>query len=595
MRKARANGNGVSLANEVASRKPKPKVNGHVNRITNLNKELEDEISSLTKEEAKELDALLGDLAFVVAPAMANPESIREQVSTGNSEAGSLSVLMNREIPKDRRGQVVRSQFYYEKDDLLADLIDVKIEFTMAGLALRDHPPLTYSNEKQEQTDLMSFQEQLDFLHLDMDLDKLVMDVVKDWFITDNMVLYWKVDGSTDSQGRVGEDTDPSSVQPSRYGLPGISDICTLNPAEIDWDNSLGRDVLLVDIPKAVIAEIQNAFQNGRNVRPKIPDAKITEDLIKKGFGIKWIEAVLAGATQVQLRNEDGDYWIVRTKNRRYHGLANPSMQKIFLSLAQRQMLVEGEFSAAFMMKHFIMLIKQGESVDTGPIAGTRKNWLTKKDAGELLKKFTVVAKAMRAAVNHTTKIEFVFPPKEMFDDEKFVSPENRIFNWVGIVRALMTGDGQNYGGGFLGIKKLIAHIQQARRQIKLLFYDFFRHPSVSKLIKTPEKHLISVVFDENILKEPRQLLEEVRFLFDSKVSDPRTSARELGRDPDSLKSSTIQSRKENEDLQVWEGVGGQNEGSANGNLGGRPANPGTTTSEETRLQPPAGSRSQSD
>lgn len=574
-----------------------PTPNAKVSRARQLQKELEAEVSSMTPSQLSKLDGLASEMAFYTSVMSDNPESYREGVSIGNLQAGSLSGLMNVENPKDRRGQIIRARYYYDTDDLLGDLIDVKLDIATSGITLQPTPPATFEDTEASQKELIEFRQSLDFLQIDMDFEKLVQDLLKDWFITDSMILYWRIDPTTQNTDQTSESSTPSDAEP-RYGIPGIKDICTLNPAEVDWNNSLGRDVLMIDIPKAVQAEINKAFEDGNNKNPKQSAAEVRANLIKQGFGEKWIDAVVAKKTQVELKNEDGDYWAIRTRARRYHGLADPSMKKIFLTLAMRQMMSEGEFSAAFMLKHFIMLLKQGESITQGPLAGNRKNWMKPGDGKKLLTKFSVVAKAMRIAADHTTKIEFVFPPAEMFSAAKFETAENRIHNWVGIAKALMTGDSQNYGGGLLSSKKLIAHIQKVRKEIRLLFYEFFGHSTIAKRVGTPEKFLISVLFDETVLKEPRQLLEEVKFLFQSKISDPRSAAKELNRDPDTLKSSTLQSRQENETLHVWEGVGGQGEdlpGQGRGAGGGRPAGDGTQLDEETRNQPPSGRRSADD
>jgi len=249
-------------------------------------------------------------------------------------------------------------------------------------------------------------------------------------------------------------------------------------------------------------------------------------------------------------------------------------------------MLVEGEFSAAFLMKHFVMLIKAGESIDSGALAGLQNNWLKPADAKALLKKFSTVNKAMRAAVNHTTKIEFVFPPKEMFDLAKFDSSERRIFYFAGVSVGLITEGKGSYSSAYISIKRMMSQMSKGRTEVSKMFCDFFRHITIRTRVATPEGFLVRANFDENALKEPRQILDEVKFLFERSISDPRTACRELGRDPDTIKASTIQSRKEQEQSNVWSGVGSQGK-SVSSSPEGRPANEGTVVSDYTRNQPP--------
>jgi hypothetical protein len=510
-------------------------------------------------------------------------------VSSGNSialGAGSIERLAGLALPRTRRSRTERAYQHYETDDLLQELIDIKTEFTTAGFSFQACAFAGQNPNEAVQAELADFQASLDELCLMMDFSKLVEDLVNDWYISDSMILYWRTDApGINAEGLQSEDSVPDEKLEEGW-IPGLHEICALNPKEVDWVNSMGRDFLLVDVSRQVVDTINNAFTNGR--KEKKTDQEIIAALQASGIHFKWINAVLKGEKQVVLREEDGDHWLICTKARQYHGLAAPSMYTIFLSLEARGLLTQGDFATAFMMKHFIMLIKQGESIKTGPLQGSTKNWMKQKDAKNLLSQFSVVSKAIRAAVNHTTTIQFVFPPKEMFDPERFASVEHRIYNWVGVTIVLNTGTGAEYAGGYLSIKKLVSKIEKTREKVGCIFTKFFRHPSIRSRLKQPQASYVQANFDFNVLKEPKLLLDEVKWLFEESITDQRTAARELGRDPEQLKTSTLQSRKEEETLQVWSGVGPQGQKKSSGPEG-RPANEDTSISEETRTQYPAG------
>lgn len=512
-------------------------------------------------------------------------------VSSGNpinAGAGSIDTLVGAALPATRRGITKRAYLHYDSDDLLQELIDIKTEFTAAGFSLQASSAANQNPSAESENELANFQANLDEICLMMDFSKLVEDLIKDWYISDSMILYWRTDAPlANINGFESERTTPNKNLEEGW-IPGLYEICALHPKEVDWVNSMGSDFLLVDISQQIRDTITTAFSRGKLLDGK-SDEEITKDLIESGIHLKWIIAVRKGQKQVMLREEDGDHWQICTKARQYYGLAAPSMYTIFLSLEARKLLTQGDFSTAFMMKHFIMLIKQGESIKTGPLAGNKKNWMTLKDAKNALQQFSVVSKAIRAAVNHTTTIQFVYPPKEMFDPDRFASVEHRIYNWVGVTVVLNTGTGSEYAGGYLSIKKLVSKILQSREKVNCLLMKFFRHPSISSRLKLPKGSTVRANFDFNILKEPRILLQEVQWLFEQSITDQRTAARELGRDPEQLKTSTLQSRKEEETLGVWSGVGAQGQKKSSDNSEGRPANDGTQINEETRTQYPGG------
>jgi hypothetical protein len=501
--------------------------------------------------------------------------------SDGLSTGKSLSSLLAGAQPQRRRDATIKAYEHYDRDDLLGGLIDCMVDFTSLGLNLQVTSPATGDDKEDE---LLELEEKIDELALDMDIDKIVEDLLRDNFVTDNMILYWRTDPANQEGTQVSAE---SSDGDEHVGIPGVYDISALSPSVVDWDNSLGQDILVCRIPALLINRIQRALE--RLTREQgVTMQDVIEQLEDEGIGKKWVEAVYNRKDVVRLSEEDGDHWIIQTRARKYHGLARPSMFRIFLPLESRRLLSEGDYSASLLMKNFLMLLKQGESITQGLQAGSTKNWMKKKDALELNNRFASVARSMRIAVNHTFSIEYSFPPKDIFDETKYVKIEKRIFNWAGVTATFYGGGGEDtYGSGFIGIKRMISKMAKSRERIKRMFRQFFKHPSVAPNLGLPDKHGIATTFDDNCLKEPKQILDEVKFLFESSITDQRTTARELGRDPDGLKLSKRRSRREEEKSQAWSPVGAQGTTSSV-DKGGRPANPGTTQNEGTRTQAPA-------
>lgn len=580
---------------------------------------------------------------FLDAFQMAMKMSDREIAFAGQQEGqdirfgnATLDQLSFQNFPKNKLGKIYRALKWLEEDDLLERLVSVKTDFTTTGFSMVVKPEegdifsdfLSSVNssgdtEDTEETgtdeggddkkdklaglsetqiqriiELSEFQKTLNKIQRKWDFYAIVKQLVQDWHATDSMILYWKVDpesgGTPLDEGDLNlnqsSDSEPAIEGSKESLIPGLIDISALSPGEVDWDNSLGQDILKVAIPSAVKSRIETALQQ----RDQELRQRMLAELLKEGIPRKYIVAVNEGEEFVTLDREDGDNWLIRTRNRKHYGLANPSMGTVFIDLEIRKAFKEGDFAAAYMMKHFILHVTAGESIDSGPLAGQKNNWIKAKESKSLFEHLQLATKASRMVTNHTVKFNFVFPPKEMFDDTKYNKHEESIYNWSGVSVVVHTGEGGNYGSGFISIKRLIAHLLDARREIVWLITEFFDHPTIKdKVGGVPENSEISATFDENALKEPRQLLDELKFMVENGFGDPRMSLKELGRDPDTVRRSKMESRLDNANTKSWEPIYEKNKGRERDrrekqDSAGRPPNDGTTQSEETRTQEPS-------
>ena len=64
---------------------------------------------------------------------------------------------------------------------------------------------------------------------------------------------------------------------------------------------------------------------------------------------------------------------------------------------------------------------------------------------------------------------------------------------------------------------------------------EFFDHPSIRTRVGVPDECEVIAQFDATILKEPRQLLDEVKLMVEQGMIDPRSALVELNRDPDGI------------------------------------------------------------
>jgi hypothetical protein len=507
--------------------------------------------------------------------------------SPGNASMESYAPSSS--FPRQRRDQLVRVDYWLGNlnnvasgDDLLKNLIQVKVDFTSLGLGLKiisendDDPELAVSSSGKKNK---QFKSKLRRIQKKWNWQKVVEDLLQDWFAKDTMILYWKIDKPNE------DDTVPAARSKEAL-LPGLRDVAVLNPAECDWDNSFGHDILKYKIPKEIELKIRQAMNKNQKER-----AKAIRALKDAGIEDKYFKAVDEGQQYVTLSREDGDHWIVVTRERNRNGIAKPSMRFVFDALESRKCVKEGEFTAAFMMKHFIFHATTGESITQGALAGLKNNWAKKKDIDSLYSLLINTGKAQRIATNHTVKFNFIFPPADMWDEAKYKKAEARIYDFIGVNMIIMTGQGGTNAGGYLGIKRMVAGMHTAREKIDHIIYEFFDNEEIRTICVIPDDVDVTATFDENALKEPKQLLDEVKFIIQSGLGDPETALSELGRDPNTIRDAKLVAIAYNETTKVWEPVF---QAPAQGAVGkrqvkqggkGRPAGDGTTESEETRQQ----------
>lgn len=590
----------------------------------------------------REEDNLESDFAnllraeIAAAPGSLSATSASQYLGTRIPSAVSLiDRIQNGFMPQTNEEAIEFAFNWYEIDDMLSGLIDIKTKFCTNGMSFEAFEKnssyinnlLTLLKKSESSTDqggtdqdstgqinteqdselseetlkqlleLVEFNEKMENIAIQYHLYDVVEQLIKDFIISDTMILYWR----TISAGADAQDVDADlNLQFMDSEVKGLIDVNALHPSEVRWENSLGQDELSIKIPLALKVRIEIALNEDDSSLKK----KMLEGLIKEGIPESIIKAVENGDEFVPLDREEGDNWIIVTRERLHHGIAKPSMVKIFIPLATRKMNTEGEFAASLMMKHFIFHITAGESIESGPNAGSVKNWATQDECEAYMDKFKGVNKTTVIATNHTVKFNFIHPPLEMFSVEKYVSSSGRISSFVGISTSLSTGEGGKYAGGYLSIKRLLSDISYVRDKVKKMFIRMFSHETIVDTLEIPDNFVINLLFNELHLKEQKEILDEVSELSERSMFGPRNMLTELGRSHQSARFDRLIAIAEDKVSGVWgntfykkdeqivenqEGVNDNNsESSRADKRGGRPANPETVPGEGTRTQSPS-------
>ncbi len=402
-------------------------------------------------------------------------------------------------------------------NELVQIIVETKLDFLAAGF--RNH----YLDDKSR-----DFYDNFAIKH---DMDAIVTEIADDLLTCDNAILHWKIDEKDN-----------------------IEYIMTLDPGFVEYNNVQGNETMKILLDPEMRTSIQKASPEQKK---DIPDK-----YLKAGAGAK-----------VELLNADGEYWMVLTTGRKFRGLVQPSMSAIFADLKLREMFVAGDWSVGFFAKAFIQLVKSGESATGSQHAGTKRLYQTPEANAALNNLMKDVSRAMRIVGDHTLTIEHIVPPTEAYSQDKYGHVETRVLRWGGIPKVIIEGAGGNYASGFLGKIKLFADIKRKRRQVANFIEAFYRQPTInSKALKnTPQ-----VRFDEQILKDTKELVNELKLLLQYATGFSARSAVELlGHDAD---TELARKREEMKDPKVLIPIFEPNQGLLD--EGGRPSGGNTPAND---------------
>ena len=257
-----------------------------------------------------------------------------------------------------------------------------------------------------------------------------------------------------------------------------------------------------------------------------------------------WNDIAKNGGTLL-LDREQGDGWAIVTKARKFNGFARPRMRSVFFDLMLRDLLKAGEWSCAIFLQSCIQHIKIGPTdgdVKVGPRAG-QKDYPYAKMLNSLNIMFGTPSRARRMITDSTVTIEHVVPDVEIFTKEKFGSCDSRIEDWGGVPQQLRTGQVDGYSQGFLGKSRFEADGLRARQAVEQAFNTFFDDPAVRqcKSLRMGAKDEVCYTWNKQILKDPRQVLEEIKFMQNNGGIDWRTVHELLGVDHDTIKARMIE------------------------------------------------------
>jgi len=274
---------------------------------------------------------------------------------------------------------------------------------------------------------------------------------------------------------------------------------------------------------------------------------------------------------------------VVRSNNRRFAGLARPSMFAVFSDVLLRKLIESGDWAVAFFLKRIIEHIKSGESPPPGNVHQPRVLYPRKEEVGLLRDAWRKLGQTLRVFTDHTVKIEFPHPSPEVFAPVKYEKVEERILRWGRIPDVLMTGKGEGFSQGHLGARAFIAHGWSVRETVSEMIETFLLHESVRNVLSIPVGSRVVANWDEQVMKDPKQVLEEINAAWDRGALDVQTYHNRLGMPHEAIRAGKEEDAK---NKKLWVPTFEPRQGLLSNPGAGRPDGGGAKPAPASRPKP---------
>lgn len=246
------------------------------------------------------------------------------------------------------------------------------------------------------------------------------------------------------------------------------------------------------------------------------------------------------GRDGIEIYEDDGKFLRIINHKAREDKLVDPEMTAIFKQIRLRHLMIEGDYGINYHIKSMIHQIKVGNSISKNAPEFLAKllaqQGLTTEQAQKIKDAYATIEHVMLEVTDDTVTHEFHAPDVKYLEGRKYVPIETQILRWGGIALVLLDAENANYSGGYIYIKALIADIMKWRRRIERVLQAFYldlapamgRKSGLAKKMLDPATRP-RILFSDHIMKEPKQLLEEVRFMLTNGGIDWQTAHEWLG------------------------------------------------------------------
>jgi hypothetical protein len=190
---------------------------------------------------------------------------------------------------------------------------------------------------------------------------------------------------------------------------------------------------------------------------------------------------------------------------------SNIPLQPVFQNLAVLDMMMAGDFSVAWMMKHMIALVSIGDPKAEGQS-------YTRPDQTELQKLEATFQRpdySIWAYVDPTVDVRWIAPDPALFNDNKYRHHVEAVEYCMGVPPVFSRGDG-NFAASSMSIKPFREEIEFARTDMEeQLFAKLFPIMREGYTARKSGNKDPEISFDLDCLKDDRVLMDELTGKYD--------------------------------------------------------------------------------
>lgn len=411
---------------------------------------------------------------------------VRETISTFEN----INNMIKSAVPDTRKEKFIYAQKYAQEDDLIQAIVKTKADFMMNGFRVvsSDRSVEAFCNE----------------INRAFNMDSVVHEYAQYASNGSNVPFYTKMIKRDPQEVKI---LDPKWLE--------------VIPLPVVKDKKPQKAVILhlSDEFKKIYRGSNRAYKDIKMVNEamKLLPSEYQKALRNRGVG--------TGRDGIELLERNGDYVELINYTGQRDRLVDPEMTAVFADIRLRMMIRDGDFSIFHHIKHMIHQVQAGSSqIQPGanPLVSAIVNQrLTDAKALKLKNVYKDPEKVMLEITDDTVKHIYNFPDPKVFDFKKYFAVEQRILRWGGIAVILLDGSESNYSGGYIYMKSLIADVKKWRNQLKRTLEDFYYNiapttgaGAVKNKIADPRTRP-RIRFDNNLMKEPKQILDEVRLMLE--------------------------------------------------------------------------------
>ena len=404
----------------------------------------------------------------------------------------ALNQLIGMMIPKTQEKRFAKALNYAETDDKISGIIETQVDFGMSGFRVAS------KDTKAE--------EEIKAWNREKRIYNLLLEMWNTAASADNVVVMLQTKTKT------------LTVLP----LPNLKIVPT------HTTDKAGRKQFrtFLKIPK----EMKDYILKTSRIADPVKRAAAL-----KGIPEKWIKAsrhpstlsandpIFPAGGYVEL-GEKGSSEKIFIINRKgiEDRLVEPSMMTVFPSIALRQLLQDGEFSIAYLIKYFIHQVKVGPKSEGKTVQQMLRAGTVSKPQREKVKNRyrSKIDKALFEVTDQQLEHIFHFPGNDVDMKKRFATPDERINWWARISEQIVVGSKGSFSGGLIYLKGYARKIARFRDLFTIFLQDLYAEILSDKAAETQ--------WDEHFMKEPRQKLREVE-LMTKRGQDMETACRILG------------------------------------------------------------------